>query len=146
MKNHITANVEFYYKGEKLTASIEIDIDHYMQTAGRLPDLYPLLAQTINLDPYSYEYEMMQVETIFFSNATGLTIGHVNEGAFDFKAFENAWLEDKLFRDIQDIAQKILSVDNLDEQPNLKKALVEAYRLGQKTSLTPTESQNTESF
>ena len=34
MSNHITANVEFYYKGEKITASIEIDVDHYMQTAG----------------------------------------------------------------------------------------------------------------
>ena len=69
MSNHITASVEFYFKGEKFTAAIELDLDQHMQNAGKLPALYPLLAKAINLDPYSYEYEMMQAEVIFFNNA-----------------------------------------------------------------------------
>ena len=63
MSNYITASVEFYFKGEKHGASIELDMDQHMHASGELPDLYPLLAKAMNIGAYSYEYEMMLAET-----------------------------------------------------------------------------------
>ena len=134
MSNHITASVEFYFKGEKFTASLELDLDQHMQNAGKLPALYPLLAKAINLDPYSYEYEMMQAEVIFFNNAKGLVAEHLDEGLLDIAAFETAWIENTLLEKLQEIAQRHLSIDDLHQQPDLKNALLEACQLGKDTA------------
>ncbi len=133
MSNHITASVEFYYKGEKFFAAIELDLDQYMEKAGCLPDLYPLLAQSINLGIYSYEYEMMQAEVISFSNAKGLAIEHLSEDAFDFESFKLAWVENQVFEKLQEIAQRTLSIDDLSKQLEVQNALMEAYRLGKRS-------------
>ena len=136
MSNHITASVEFYYKGEKLTATIELDLDQHMLAAGQLPNLYPLLAKALNLDLYSYEYEMMQAEDIVFNNAKGLAVEHLSEGLFDFDSFDVAWTEAKTLEQLQEIVQRHLSVDNIQQQPDLKNALLEAYQLGKKTTVS----------
>ena len=133
MSNHITASVEFYFKGEKITSSIEIDVDPHMQATGRLPDLYPLLANAIDLGLYSYEYEMMQAEKILYENAKGLIAEHINEGSFDFDSFETEWVEAQMFDKLQDIARQNLSIDDLQQHPELESALHEAYRLGKET-------------
>ena len=130
MSNHITASVEFYFKGEKISSSIELDVDPHMQATGQLPDLYPLLARAINLGLYSYEYEMMQAEDILYSNAKGLIAEHINEGSFDFDSFEAVWTEAQILDKLQDIAQRNLSIDDIRQQPDLKNALLEAYQLG----------------
>ncbi len=136
MSNHITASVEFYYKGEKLAATIELDLDQHMLAAGQLPNLYPLLAKALNLDLYSYEYEMMQAEDIVFNNAKGLAVEHLSEGLFDFDSFDAAWTEAKTLEQLQEIVQRHLSVDNIQQQPDLKNALLEAYQLGKKTNVS----------
>ena len=133
MSNHITASVEFYFKGKHFTSSIELDMDQYMQTTGQLPVLYPLLARTINLDLYSYEYEMMQAETISFSQAKGLVADYVTDGVLNFNAFEAAWSENSVIEKLQEIAKQNLSIDDLQQHPELKKTLLEAYRLGKKS-------------
>jgi len=130
MSNHITASVEFYFRGNKITSSIELDIDAHMQSAGKLPDLYPLLARAANLDPYSYEYEMMQTEAILYNNAKGLIAEHVEDGLFDFNSFEAAWVEIQTLDKLQKIAQDVLSIDDLQQHPKIKNALLNAYRLG----------------
>jgi len=134
MSNHITASIEFYFKGEKHSASIELDLDQHMQSTGRLPALYPLLARAINLDLYSYEYEMMQTETIMFSAAKGLVANHIDEGLLDIDAFESAWQESVAIEKLQTIAQQNLSIEDLQQHPELKNALLEAYRLGTKST------------
>jgi len=133
MNNHITASVEFYFKGEKFFASINLDIDALMQTTGELPALYPLLSRSIKLDPYSYEYEMLQAETILFSEAKGLIAQYVHEGQLDFEAFKTAWAETQTLEKLQQIAQQHLSVDDIMQQPDLKNALLQAYQLGTET-------------
>ena len=130
MANHITASVEFFFKGEKITASIELDLDQHMHSSEKLPRLYPLLASSINLDLYSYEYEMMQAEVIFFNNAKGLVAEHLDEGLLDIAAFETAWIENTLHEKLQEIAQRHLSIEDLHQQPDLKNALLEACQLG----------------
>ncbi len=130
MSNCVTVSVEFYFKGEKLSASIKLDLDRHMQTIDKFPDLYPLLARAINLNLYSYEYEMMQTETIIFSQAEGIAAEHINNGILDIEAFEAAWTENQLHEKLQLIARQYLSVDDINQQPELKNALLEAYRLG----------------
>jgi len=136
MSNHITASVEFYYKGEKLSATIELDLDQHMQAAGQLPDLYPLFAKALNLDLYSYEYEMMQAEAILFNDAKGLVAEHINERLLDFESFKAAWTEAKTLEKLQEIVQRHLSVEDIHQQPELKNALLEAYLLGKETNIT----------
>ena len=132
MSNHITASVEFYFKGEKHSASIELDMDQHMHVSGELPDLYPILARTMDVGAYSYEYEMMLAETIMFSDAKGLIADFVSEGHLDLAAFNTVWSESIVIEKLQDIAKQHLSIDDIDQQPDLKNALIAAYRLGEK--------------
>ena len=131
MSNYITASVEFYFKGEKITSSIELDIDPHMHATGQLPDLYPLLARAINLSFYSYEYEMMQAESIQFSQAEGLVADFIVDGQLDIQAFEPAWREHTILSQLQDIAKGHMAIEDLQEHPELEKALREAFQLGQ---------------
>jgi hypothetical protein len=134
MTNRITASVEFYYKGEKLSARIELELDKYLQTEGKIPALYPLLAQAIGLDFYSYEYEMMQAEPIVFSDAKGLVARFVHDGVLDFSAFHQAFDQHAVSEHLQAIAKKHLGIDDLQQQPELMNALIAAYQLGETKS------------
>ncbi len=132
MSNHITASVEFYFKGERHSASIELDMDQHMHASGELPDLYPILAKVMGLGAYSYEYEMMLAETIMFSDAKGLIANYVNEGILDLAAFNDAWSKSIVIEKLQDIAKHHLSIDDINQEADLKNALIAAYRLGEK--------------
>jgi len=134
MKNQVTASVEFYYKGEKHSARVEVDLDHYMQTEGQIPALYPLLAQAIELDFYSYEYEMMQAEPIIFSDATGLVADYVTDGKLDFDAFQIAFNRHAVIERLQAIAREHMDIDDLQQHPDLMNALQDAYQLGKDKS------------
>ena len=131
MNNHITASVEFYFRGNKISSTVELDIDNHMQSAGKLPDLYPLLARAANLDLYSYEYEMMQTEMITFSLAKGLVAEFVSGDFLDIDTFETAWAEYDILAKLEKVAQKNLSIEDLTEHTDLKNALIEAYQLGE---------------
>ncbi len=126
MSNHVTASVEFYFKGVKHAASIELDIDQHMHASGELPDLFPLLAKAMNVGPYSYEYEMMLAETIIFSNAKGLIADYVSEGVLDLATFNAVWPESITIEKLQEIAKHHLSIDDIEQQPDIKNALIAA--------------------
>jgi len=130
MHNHITVSVEFYFKGEKFSPSIELDIDQHMRSSGKLPALHPLLARSINIDPYSYEYEMLEAEPVLFSKASGLIAQYVEAGVLDFDAFKTAWTETHALEKLQKIALENMGVTDIERQPDLKNALLEAYQLG----------------
>lgn len=130
MSNYVTASVEFHFKGKEHKASIELDMDQHMHASGELPDLYPLLATAMEVGAYSYEYEMMLAETITFSDAKGLVADFVSEGILDLAAFNTAWSESITIERLQDIAKQHLSIDDIDQEPELKKALLAAYQLG----------------
>ena len=86
----------------------------------------------MDLGPYSYEYEMMLAETIMFSDAKGLITDFVSEGILDLAAFNNAWAESIIIEKLQDIAKQYLSIDDINQQPDLKSALLAAYQQGKK--------------
>ena len=90
MNNFITASVEFFFKGKRISASIELDLNASIQKKISSPNIYLMLARSINMDLYSYEYEMMQAEVILFSNAKGMVANHVTDGILDIDAFAHA--------------------------------------------------------
>ena len=133
MKNCITISVEFYFKGEKLSPSMVIDLDAHIENQ-QTPESFPLLlARSNNMDLYSYEYEMLQAEELVFSDAQGLAKAFLNDGYFDFEGFEQAWHEDHIAESVAKIAKEHLDVDDLSTQPELKAALIEAFKLGQQS-------------
>ena len=131
-KNQITVSVEFHFKGEKITASVELDLDLLMATNQEFPNLYPLLASSIELDVHSYEYEMMQAEQVTFSGVKGGAIDHLVGDQFDFEAFKNSWKKNQVLSTVSDIADRHMNIKQLDQQPELRAALVEAYNQGVK--------------
>lgn len=130
MKNTVTASIHFSFKGENHSPSITIELDRYIKSTGTLPDLYQLIARENDFDLYSYEYEMMQAQDIVFSNPQGLVAEFINNGVLDFTAFKSVFEQQKILNQLHDIAKEQMQVENLGQQPDLKEALLQAYRLG----------------
>ncbi len=130
MNNRISASIIFCFKGESHSPSLDLDLDQYMHTSGKIPNLYPLIARANNFDLYSYEYEIMQAEPIKFSNPQGMVAEHVEENNLDIQAFESAWHEQQILRQLQEITANSMAVNNLEQHPELMEALLQAYRLG----------------
>ena len=130
MKNTVTASIHFSFKGKEHSPSITIELDQHLEGGSSLPDLCSLIAKKNHYDLYSYEYEMMQAQDIIFSNPQGLVADFIHDGLLNFEDFHTAFNENKIFDKLQDIAKEQLQVENLEQQPNLKEALLQAYRLG----------------
>lgn len=136
VKNSINASVEFHYRGELYSASITVDLDQLMENkasdnAEVLSSLHHLLATKMGIDKYSYQFEMMQAEDIKFSAAQGIAARHVQNACFDVDTFEKDWRENKMLEQLQNIASRLLDIDDIEQQPALKNALLEAYQAGQ---------------
>ena len=130
MKNTVTASIHFSFKGENHSPSITVELDRYIETTGTLPNLYQLIARENDFDLYSYEYEMMQAQDIVFSNPQGLVTDFINNGVLDFTAFKSVFKQQKVLHQLQDIAKEQMQIENLEQQPDLKEALIQAYSLG----------------
>jgi len=133
MKNSIVISAEFFFKGQKLSPSLVVDLDAYIKNHSTPTSILPLLAKNNNIDLYSYEYEVLQSEPLIFSNATGLAEQFLSIGGFDFEAFTQAWNDQRILDAVSHIASTHLSVDDLSAQPELKSALIEAFKLGQQS-------------
>ncbi len=132
MKNSLVAGVEFYYKGEKYTPSVRIDLDRMMESSGVLSSFYSLIARENGIDLYSYEYEVMQVEEIHYSEVEGFIGDFIHNGELDQQGFVDKWHEEKALSDLAEIAQRCMGVEDLAQQPELARALSEAYQMGQR--------------
>ena len=135
MKNSITANVEFSFKGDVFTPSIIIDLDHSMEQQDLLPSIHRMIAQENKIDTYSYLYEVMEQAEIIFTNAQGLAIDFLSETNFDFLAFQGALRDARHDQMCQEIAAEEMGVDDLDQYPGLRDALIKAYEIGKKDSV-----------
>ncbi len=133
MCNKITIGLEFYFKGNKYSPSLVIDLDEHVLTKRDFDSFYVILASSVNIDTYSYEYEMMLAQEISFSAATGLATIFLDNGNFDFPAFRQTLQDERLAAGISKIASDHLSVNDLSSRPELKTALTKAYQLGQKS-------------
>ncbi len=128
MDSRITASIEFYFKGEKFTFSEEIDLETWLnEHQCELEPLYDILANRNGLDRYRYEYDVMVMEPIYFSHATGLAAKYTHDGNFDADVFIKAREQLAVLSHIQSIAKKHLGIESLADHAKLKAALLDAY-------------------
>mgnify|MGYP000282293581 CR=1 FL=1 len=132
MTNHITATIEFDYKGNRLSPSAILDLDQLMQQHGTIPPLHQMLAKLNDIDSYSYEYEMMQAEDIQFTNASGWVTNFVQNDYFDKTSFEQYWHEQQLLEQLALELKQQLNIDDIQQHPKLKQIILSAYQLGKK--------------
>lgn len=130
MKNSVDACIEFSFKGETYTPSATIDLDAEFHAD---TSLHAILAQKSGIDTYSYQYEVMQQEDIRFDNAQGLAAEFLSDGQFDLAAFAAKKQVLKTLALLQLIASRDLGIADLEQHPELKNALFQAYELGQQT-------------
>jgi len=135
MKNSITATIQFDFKGERFTPSLEIDLDSHMESIGKLPDLHGLIAAANNIGIYSYEYEMLLAEDIKITDAKGMIEDYIVEGVLDTDTFESVWLEHKALQVVQAIVSKNMNLDDLQQHPEFIKTLLAVYKAGQDNPL-----------
>ena len=132
MKNSIRVQVIFSYQGVKYSPSSVIDLDSYLEKNESIPAYFHLVARDNNIDIYSYQYEVMEVAELHFSDAQGLAQNFFQDRSFDMDGFKSEWQNNKVFEQLSTIAKKHLDIDLLNQNKALKDALFEAYEIGSK--------------
>ncbi len=135
MKNTVQARLAFDFRGEQFSACITIDLDAIMLKQGDLNGLYDMLADSIGLDAYRHEYDVMLMEDISFSEPTGLACKFVHDGQLNFDGFIETWEKQRILDVIQPIAERHLNISDLSNHRELETVLIECYRAGQKKQL-----------
>ena len=133
MENRIRIGLTYSFKGETFTPSAVIDLDE-LDDHPQEPDWHALLAKATGMDTYSYAYEVMQQAEPQFSEATGLATAHLHDGRFDFAGFRRVRRQADVPDQLREIARTMLQVDDLDAQPALAEALLQAYRIGRRST------------
>ncbi|MFH2135881.1 MAG: hypothetical protein ABII81_12030 [Pseudomonadota bacterium] len=130
MANTIEAFIEFSFKGEDYELHSTLDLDQQLERHMSLESMHHVMAVEHGIDTYSYLFEVMQVADILYSNPQGRAADYLHDGQFDFEAYadENETLAQ--LAPLQAIALREMGVDDLEQQPQLKQALLRAYRLG----------------
>ena len=130
MKNSVRAMLAFSFKGETHTLESVLDIDKLAQRYQDTPPLHRLIAEDNQIDHYSYQFEVLELEEIEFDQPTGTAMPFLADGQFDFEAYFKH--HKKLIRDnqLQAIANSELGIADLADHPQLKTALEKAYQLG----------------
>jgi len=129
-KSSATISLQFDFRGKTFTPSVHIDLDALMQKRGDLHRIYDMLAASLGLDSYSYEYDVMLMEELQFSEATGLVSDFITDNRLDFEGFSKAWGQLQIFNKLQSIAAKHLGIESLEQQSDIYRALSESYRVG----------------
>ena len=133
--NTIRARLTFSFKGEDVMLETRIDLDQCQGDADDQPDFHQWLARAGNIDPYSYQYEVLESEEIEFDQPTGLAASCCADGRFDWSAFaalrRDAHDQAHALGAVRAVARQTLGIDNLDADGRLRAALLAAYRAGQ---------------
>ncbi|MFC1536698.1 hypothetical protein ACFL19_00425 [Pseudomonadota bacterium] len=142
MKNRITVSIPFSFKGKTFNPKCTIDLDEQIGLSS-IPCLYTHIANENRIDLYSYEYDVMMMGDLEFEAVEGMAAEFFHDGAFDIEGFRAKCHERSLHNLIQDIATRHMGVEQLKDNDDLKKALLEAYHLGIKSSQSEKEIQST---
>jgi len=127
-KNLLTASIVFYFKGEKFEFSADIDVDKWLRDhLGDFEYVYDVLAFSNGLDRYRHEYDVMVMEPVIFLSGTRLVASFIEQGAFDLIGFQRAHQQHQALSALHPIAKQHLDINNLDDHPDIKAALLAAY-------------------
>ncbi|MDT8376287.1 MAG: hypothetical protein RQ867_06035 [Mariprofundaceae bacterium] len=125
----LTITLPFSFKGKTFRPACRINLDEMMEK-GSIPCLYTHLANENRIDVHSYEYDVMMMGELEFNEAEGMVAEFVHDGVFDSEGFQTRWHERKVHNLMQDVATRCMGIEQLEEHADLRKALLEAYRLG----------------
>jgi len=128
--NRIDAEINYSYQGKTRQLRVTIDLDRLMQNQGEIPDLHQYLARHHQIDSYSYEYEVLESHPIEFSNAIGMAQHCLHDVDFDLADFQLRWRQEQELELLAQVAYSHLGIDNLEQNLELKAALLEAFQLG----------------
>jgi hypothetical protein len=129
-RNTLRARLTFSFRGEDNALETVIDLDQCEGDADVAPDFHQWLARAGNIDPYSYQYEVLESEEISFDQPTGLAAHCCSNGDFDWLAFVSLRREARDLDVVRTIARQTLGVADLDTDARLKAALLAVYRAG----------------
>ena len=128
--NTVRARLTLSFRGETYELDSVIDLDRYLGGSKEAPDFHRFLAKAAGIDPYSYLYEVLESHEIEFLDATGMAARSCRDGRFDWNLFEQDLSEERDWQRVRAIAEKIMTARDLDAAPDLKEALLAAYRAG----------------
>ncbi len=129
--NTIRARVAFSFRGESHDLDATFDLDRCQAEAGEVPNFHLLLARASGIDPYSYLYEVLESHDIEFSQPTGAARGCCLEGGLDWFCFLRERRDAADLSVLRGIAQECLGLTDLETRPEIKAALLAAFRAGQ---------------
>ena len=129
MKNSIRVSLTYSYRGDTFSPSAIIDLDSLRESDGSV-DWHARVALANGIDTYSYVYEVMRESELHFSEPTGLAEGYLEGGRFDFEGYLRAVRQSGHTGPLQQIARDILGIEDLNSEPRIRDALVQAYLLG----------------
>lgn len=132
--NTIRARVAFSFRGETVDLDAIFDLDRCWAAEGEAPNFHLLLAQASAIDPYSYLYEVLESYDIEFSEPTGAALAACGEEGFDWFRFLDEQRAAADLPAIQAIALETLGLADLEAHPEIKAALLAAYRAGRASS------------
>lgn len=135
MSNSVIATVPFDYRGEHHTPSITIDLNEFMQNEKGMANIYSAVASQNQIGLYSYEYEVLMSSDIIFSQPEGMAKNFLQGDDFDLDRFRLEYHEQQRLDALQAIAREQLQIDDLEQNPALKRALLEACKYGESLSI-----------
>jgi len=130
MNNSIDAHIEFSFRGESYSLTSTLDLDQLLAQHDSLPAIHAILAKEHGIDTYSYQYEVMQDAEVEYKNAHGIAADFLSDKDFNQSAFITAWNESGALALLQPIAMHELGIADLNQHPNIKNALIQAFNLG----------------
>lgn len=130
MNNTLRVRAEFSYQAKTHALECGIDLDDCSAEEGEPPDFHLMLARAHGIDPYSYLYEVLEVQDLEFAEPTGLAAGCCRDGGFDWAGFIRARSEERDRAAIRQVAAQALGIADLDARPELAAAMLAAYRAG----------------
>ncbi len=128
--NTIKITIPFSFKGVEHEPSAIIDLDVLIQGDQTLDSTFQMVANENRIDNYSYEYEVLESSPKIFSEPTGVAKNYLSGNDFDIEGFKQQIVEGDVLEKLQTIATEILSIDNLENNKEIKQALLKAYQAG----------------
>lgn len=134
--NTLRACLAFSFKGEDYVLDATIDLDQYLAKSSERPNFHRLIARAGNIDTYSYLYEVLESYEVAFDQATGLAAACVDDGVFDWDGFVRHSSDQRDLQAVRSLAAQTLDLSEFDARPELRAALLAAYRAGRAKSAT----------
>ena len=130
MMHRVRVLAPFSFRGQTFHPEILLDMERFLAEGKGLEDIPPMLAAANGIDPYTYEYEALEVTPLEFDQPEGLVGDFLENGRLDLEGLREALANEALETALREIAKSHMDIADLDEMPGLKNALMAAWQAG----------------